>query len=84
MISKSDTLSRVPAKNASGREPSQNVPTIAIFWIKFTRFYPKPFPAPGEPEEYSQNDTGQRLQAVSVNFKFPMLWPTGQLPTLVS
>jgi hypothetical protein len=23
------------------------VPTIAIFWIKFTQFYQKPFPAPG-------------------------------------
>jgi hypothetical protein len=84
MISKSDTLSRVLAKNASSRKPSPSVPTIAIFWIKFTRFYPKPFPALGELDEYSQNDTGQRLQAVSANFRFPMLWSTGQLPRLVS
>jgi hypothetical protein len=66
MISKSDTLSRVPAKNAFGREPSPNVPTIAIFWIKFTRFYPKPFPALGELDRYSQDYAGQRLQAARV------------------
>jgi hypothetical protein len=46
-ISKSDTLLRALAKNASGKKLSPSAPIIAIFWIKFTKYYLKLFPVPG-------------------------------------